>query len=283
MRIQDVVTESGVVQEIDRLPATMYTGGKEYLSNKDAGKRVRPLPGGSGLLYSVADYGESIEIKLWDPNNANYQSLKQQKLGPQPVAQRGEPYYAFRLRDQDWRLAQDLVGAPGELVGKLIVYKVQSFPVPGAVQVNTITVDEDYRGQGLARALYGIVLTILRRPLLAGTSQTPGGRRNWVSLSQIPGVEMKGYLFLRPWEIDPKEPIAALQKAANSNIDTVMGQLGGQYIGRSKGNDNEYWAFDVQPNTTKKELEAVVKTKLNQLYGDRYSSYVGLFAVWSGA
>lgn len=281
MRIQDVVTESTVVREIERLPASGYEGGKEYLRNKTAGKQVRRLPGGSGLLYSVTNYAGSMEIKLWDPGNDNYQSSKQQPIGPEPVRRRGEYPWDFSRRYRDWQQTQDTSRAPGELVGKLELAKDSSFPIPGALKVGVITVDEDYRGQGLARALYGIVLSVLRRPLLAGDSQTPGGRRNWLSLSQIPGVEMKGYFALAPWELDPEEPIGALQKQAQSNVDTIMGQLGGQYIGQSR-RGYSYWAFDVQPNTTKKELEAAVKTKMNQVYGDRYGSYVGLYAVWTG-
>jgi hypothetical protein len=143
-------------------------------------------------------------------------------------------------------------------------------------------VDEDYRGVGIAKALYGIVLTILKRPLLAGTSQTPGGRRNWVSLAGIPGVEMKGYISFDEDDLDTRRnPYSMTTPAkANKNIDTIMGQLGGQYIGKSRFGD-VYFAFDVKPNTTGTELEAHVKTKLSAVYGN-YNSDAGLYAVWTG-
>jgi hypothetical protein len=142
-------------------------------------------------------------------------------------------------------------------------------------------VDEDYRGVGIAKALYGIVLTILKRPLLAGTSQTPGGRRNWVSLASIPGVEMKGWVALDETEFDATKPWRNTPAKVNKTIDTIMGQLGGQHIGKnSYGTD--YFAFDVQPNATGTELEAAVKTKLSQVYGSNYNSNAGLYAVWTG-
>jgi hypothetical protein len=165
----------------------------------------------------------------------------------------------------------------------LSVESDSSFPLRRAVQVNTITVDEDYRGMSLAKALYGIVLTILKRPLLAGTSQTPGGRRNWVSLASIPGVEMKGWVALDETELDPtvSRYSGTTPAQVNKNIDTIMGQLGGQHIGKNSYG-TVYFAFDVRPNTTGTELEAAVKTKLSQVYGSNYNSDAGLYAVWTG-
>jgi len=43
-----------------------------------------------------------------------------------------------------------------------------------------------------------------------------------------------------------------------------------------------FFAFDVTPNATGKELEAHVKTKMSKIYGDTdFNS--GLYAIWSGA
>jgi hypothetical protein len=166
------------------------------------------------------------------------------------------------------------------LVGKLSVSNVSRFPLKGAVQVDTITVDEDYRGVGLAKALYGIVLTILKKPLLAGGSQTPGGRKNWVSLASIPGVQMKGYIVFDADELNPSDDSYEDPRVAEKNINTVMGKLGGQHLGRSRLGD-DFFAFDVKPNTTSTELEAYVKTNLSKVYGN-YDSNTGLYAIWTG-
>jgi len=59
-----------------------------------------------------------------------------------------------------------------------------------------------------------------------------------------------------------------------------MGQLGGEHIGRTE-NGEAFFAFDVQPTTTGKELEAHVKTSLSNIYGrGRFNS--GLYAIWRG-
>jgi hypothetical protein len=198
------------------------------------------------------------------------------------VRKRGEGRLEFYYRQRDWERSKQDRNAPGQLIGRLSLSDARYFPLKGAVQVDTITVDEDYRGAGLAKAFYGIVLTFMKRPLLAGSSQTPGGRKNWVSLAGIPGVEMKGYISFDEDDLDTKRsPYSMTTPAkANKNIDTIMGELGGQYIGRGRY-DDEYFAFDVKPNTTGTELEAYVDTKLSKVYGG-YNSSSGLYAVWTG-
>ena len=283
MRASEFLNETQELDEIERISPGAYSGGKSYLTDQQAGKQVKPLPGGSGLLYSTSEGGwGSIDIKLWDPNGKDFIALKAQAQEPKPVKRRGEDTWQFSRRLRSWQDLQQSLGAPGQLIGKLSVSGVNSFPLKGAVQVDTITVDEDYRGVGLAKALYGIVLTIMKRPLLAGSSQTPGGRKNWVSLASIPGVQMKGYFGIDEDDLNPSAERSRFSNttpaAANKNIDTIMGQLGGQHMGKGRHGD-EYFAFDVQPNTTGTELEAYVKSKLNQVYG-KYDT--GLYAVWTG-
>ena len=281
MRSHEFVIETQKLGEIERLTPSAYTGGKESLYNKDIGKQVKKLPGGSGFLYSTNEnrWGDT-DIKLWDPNGADYAALKAQARVPKPVRRRGEDSWAFARQLSQWRDLQQSLSAPGQQIGKLSVADARDFPLKGAVQVETITVDEDYRGVGLAKALYGIVLTIMKRPLLAGSSQTPGGRRNWVSLASIPGVEMKGYFSMDEDALSPSASkySTGTPARASKNIDIIMGQLGGQYIGKGRYGD-EYFAFDVRPNTTGTELEGYVKSKMSQLYGN-YNA--GLYAVWTG-
>lgn len=285
MRSSDFLNETQELDEIERLNPSAYTGGKDSLYDKTAGKQIKKLPGGSGLLYSTSEgrYG-GIDIKLWDPNGKEYLAQKSKEQEPKPVQQRRETRWNYERRVIDWQRTQMGLKAPGQLIGKLSVSEAKYFPLKGAVQVDTITVDEDYRGMSLAKALYGIVLTIMKRPLLAGSSQTPGGRRNWLSLASIPGVEMKGYFSMDEEELDPvaaKGPYSMTTPAqVNKNIDIIMGQLGGQHMGKGR-HDDEYFAFDVKPDTTKQELKAYVDTKLSKVYGG-YNSDTGLYAVWTG-
>lgn len=273
------------VTEIERLGPKGYEGGKEAMQY-DYGrtKSIRPLPGGSGLLYSITDGGGDYEIKIWDPQ------VKEFDPGPPPQRYSWQMNAEYNRSVERWKERNEMrkrefARSPGHLVGKLDVENVR-FPLQGAVQVNTITVDEDYRGRGIGRALYGIVLSIMKRPLLAGGSQTPAGRQAWVGLSQIPGVELKGYVVLDEHDLDtdPYDSDTRTIKQAEKNIDVIMGQLGGQHIGRDQREYQEYFAFDVQPTTTAKELQSYVDTKLTKVYSSDYrsSNHVGLYAVWAG-
>jgi len=276
MRSSDFLNETQELDEIERLSPSGFSGGKQYLDSYGREKSVRKLPGGSGLLYSITkDGSDSFIIKMWDQANKG-------EFQPSPVNTVRPPYYTRRewqsriewTKTRDERRKAEYDSAPGKLVGQLTVNGVdRSFPLKGAVQVGTITVDEDYRGGGIAKALYGIVLTIMKRPLVAGSSQTPGGRKNWISLSQIPGVQMKGYFRIDDQDFD--------YSSGGKKIDIIMGKLGGEHIGQNKSG-RHYFAFDVKPNTTKQELQAYVDTNLSKVYSGEYSSGGGLYAVWTG-
>lgn len=262
------------VSEIERIPKSAYSGGKSYLKTSSAAKQFKPLPGGSGLQYSIEDPRGEPTVKIWDPTVM--------QPDPRPVRSPYEYRDEYERRFQSWKNRQ-LEGSKGvpTVVGKLTLERPW-FPLPNALQVGTITVDEDYRGQGIAKALYGIVLTILKRPLVAGESQTPGGRQNWVSLSQIPGVQMKGYVALEEEDLEtnPRINDPRQTEQATQNIDVIMGKLGGDYIGNKSG--REFFAFDVKPTTNGKELEAYVNTNLSKVYHSSYLLTTGLYAVWTG-
>ena len=265
---------------IGTIPSSEFRGGKRSLYiDTEANGAATKLPGGSRFVYTItpspSNYGKGIYI--WDPKGPDYINAT---TSPSPVKKPGEQDWPYNRRLQKWNSTKKrATNTPGQLIGKLLVSRLGWFPLRGAVQVEVITVDEDYRGQGIAKALYGIVLTIMKLPLVAGDSQTPGGRINWVSLASIPGVVMKGYAGLENYELAPNMPSQA--KPAEKNIDTMMGQLGGDYIGQSPAG-RHIFAFDVQPNTTGKELEAYVKTNMSKIYGDT-KFHAGLYATWSGA
>ena len=265
---------------IGTIPSSEFRGGKRslYIDTESNGAATK-LPGGSGFVYTItpspSNYGKGIYI--WDPKGPDYINAS---TSPSPVKKPVESDWQYNKRVRQWdRTKKQATNTPGQLIGKLLVSRLGWFPLRGAVQVEVITVDEDYRGQGIAKALYGIVLTIMKLPLVAGDSQTPGGRINWVSLASIPGVVMKGYAGLQNYELAPNMP--SQDKQAEKNIDTIMGQLGGDYIGQSPAG-RHIFAFDVQPNTTGKELEAYVKTNMSKIYGDT-EFHAGLYATWSGA
>jgi GNAT superfamily N-acetyltransferase len=145
--------------EIAAMPAHQFAGGKDMLDYMPppSKKRLRPLPGGTDLMYAIETMGPETRVQIVDP------------------------------------------GMPG-ITRPVVVAVLNLDPssIPNTVQVGSITVDEDYRGRGLAKSLYGIVLTIMRKNLVSGSSQTPGGRRNWLSLATIPGVEVQGLVNSQP-------------------------------------------------------------------------------------
>lgn len=60
-------------------------------------------------------------------------------------------------------------------------------------EVDSVAVDPAHRGRGIAKALYGIALSILKLPIEAGQMQTRHGQQMWLMLNSIPGVEVVGY------------------------------------------------------------------------------------------
>lgn len=240
--------------EIQKIPSSDYTGAGELYADPKK-QNYKELPGDSGLLYSVDDYGfRGAEVMIWEP--------RKDALPKQVGALSLSP---------DYNLPKEL----------------------NALRVETITIDPRYRGKGLGIALYGIPLTILKRPLIAGDMQTPGGRKSWINLNTIPGLQVKGYLAIDDDNLTIRDPNTAKDKAEQNRIiagnkvkeqamDIIMGELGGEYIG-SNG-DFHYFAFDVEPDTTNKELQSYVKQKLVNVY-DSYTDIIddtGLYAVWSG-
>lgn len=230
------VDEESVVTEIEKIRADDYTGGKDVLQHR----------------------------RYTDP-----QAVKKKNVHALPGG--SGLYYAIVtdpfIADLEIRI---LDKTRTTAIGKLALNKKRDFPIKNLYQVSTITVDEDYRGQGIAKAMYGVVLSILKLTLLAGSQQTPGGRRSWMSLAQIPGVEVRGFVMLD--ERDLKQ---------DNNIDTLMGKLGGDYLGEV--GDLKMFAFDVVPGTG--QLAPAVKTQLNKLYYSEYDLMyeTGLFARWHGA
>lgn len=166
------------------------------------------------------------------------------------------------------------------VLGYMSVFPKPLFPLPRAHSVGLIAVHPEYQSRGIAKSLYGVVLSLLRYTLISGADQTPGGRRNWLSLSQIPGVEIRGYIPVNDQSFDSADSNNE-NRQFNELIDSVM-DMGGEYLGKGQHRyygTTHYFAFDVVPGTG--ELEAAVKTRL-KLYGIPKLVNPGLYAVWYG-
>ena len=239
-----------LLSEIERINSNLYPGGKRYLKPGErymgAGNfakipmpSLKKLPGGSDLFYSVSRDGSEVIIRIWDKKNTTHYP-------------------------------------EGSIIGMLSLDEPYfKFPIKNTYQVGVITVDEDYRGQSIAKSLYGIAMNILGMTLLAGDSQTPGGRRNWVSLYNIPGVEVMGYVKIDAFDFS----INSLPHSQSEIANTLMGELGAINLGEKQG--YIYFAFPVKTDAKSKELMSAADTFLSKIYkSSRYDT--GLLAHWVG-
>jgi GNAT superfamily N-acetyltransferase len=205
--------------------------------------------------------------------------LKQSK----PVSRNSKLRY-YTEQQLDGQLIYIIHPDVSHVLGYLSVFPRPSFPLSQSYEVGLIAVHPEYQGQGIAKSLYGVVLSLFRYTLLSGMDQTAGGRRNWLSLSKIPGVEVRGYIPVNDKNFDTltHEPESNLENRSFKDLlDSIM-EMGGEYLGKGHSRlygTTHYFAFDVVPGTG--ELESAVETKL-KLYGIPKLVNPGLFARWTG-
>ena len=231
MRAEEFVTE------IERAEPGLYTGGNKELpftvDTKNM-RRIRPLPGGSRFGYYIVD---GTVIYIVDPERP-----QEQRERPNDII-----VAKLHLERADGGLAQ---------------------AIPNLYQVETITVDERYRRQGLARSLYGIALTVLRYTLMAGSIQTAGGRRMWQMLNTIPGVEMFG--VVDDYIIDDKIAQAILKRGGR-----VIHQAPSEEI---PGETDSVYAFPIRAGSN----EIVSQIRGLRVYDEMDDNGVSLIAKWTG-
>jgi GNAT superfamily N-acetyltransferase len=266
--------------EIERLTSYDYEGGRESLTGfKITSDQQHPLPGGSGYTYQVESLGDHIKISIIDPNG--------KRARPQ--------YYHY---DDDEKFYDDMADWHANPNGPQMIGRLQLYMAPTpfkAYKITIITTDEAYRGKGIGFALYGIALTILKLTLISGSSQTPAGRKNWVNLATLPGVEVSGYLRVMDQVITttnaPKrarthaeQMIIDRNERAEKTIDRIM-NLGGAYLGQKTKNNSLYHFFSFPITTSNTEVVNAVRGSDVRLYhgeeGGQHAE-VGLFAKWVG-
>jgi hypothetical protein len=274
------------ITEIQRLGHHDYTGGKDDLWHYSAAnKKLFKLPGGSEYLYYFDYKPTSIyfTVGIVDPKG---------KSDP-PNLGRFSTYQEYRRAVQKYKTEG---GIGKKVIAKLSVSSYKAVPAKRPYRVGSITVDEDYCGQGLAMALYGIIINVLKISLIAGDSQTPGGRKNWLNLASIPGCEVVGYLTIKDeWIKTQKEPnkirnfddkrVSAGNKKAETLIDRIM-MLGGEYMGQStKYGGSRYHTFTYPVTVSGAELKNAINGSDVKLYSSGYVDddfETGLIARWVG-
>ena len=98
--------------------------------------------------------------------------------------------FTYGINQKDSDFMEIMLFDQDQIVGELDLSYTQG-PMK-TWSVENIAVDPQHRGRGIAKALYGIALSILKLPIEAGQIQTRGGQQMWLMLNSIAGVEVVG-------------------------------------------------------------------------------------------
>ena len=108
----------------------------------------------------------------------------------------------YGINQKDTEFLEIMIFDQDEIVGELDLADTRG-PMK-TWSVENLAVDPQHRGRGIAKALYGIALSILRLPVEAGQLQTGYGQKMWLMLNSIPGVEVVGSAMDRTADYRPR-------------------------------------------------------------------------------
>ncbi len=214
--------------EIETIPGSEYNpkAGQFKLwpeTSLEFKQSMKPLPGGSGLTYVTSSREYNKSIVILDPKNLNY------------------------------------------YVGEIRLEKARTIP-DNTWQAVLISVHPKYRGQGIAKALYGLAL--LPKPegmgltLVSDSLQTPGGVRNWVSLSQISGVDVTGIVSVRKVDLQKLAQSPTTQDEYEKLMVDLLGEVGGFYYSENK----DFYFYQIPVEVVGSNLENAIKKSLIKIY-----------------
>jgi len=221
------------LSEIEEIPIGDYNPGadrfKLWPSEAATYKQImKPLPGGSGLTYVTKLKSDEIVIVILDPQNFSY------------------------------------------YVGELKLEQAKNTTPNNTWQASLISVHPKYRGQGIAKALYGLAL--LPKPaglgltLVSDSLQTPGGVRNWVSLSQIPGVTVTGLAVVRKIGKEDLKRFPNMERTYEKLMIDLLGKVGGFYYSK-----NQYsYFYQIPVHVVGSKLENAIKKSLIKIYPEGF-------------
>lgn len=280
---EDLIKESGITQ--------VYCGYRDPTQDQDTAIETKN-PKLRELCQKFADTflnkQELDEIYNLAANDYTGRNTLTQKpivdkatlAGYQPLP--GGSNFAYKITEKYGRQIDLIDSTNGRQAGILRLLPYKQMPEPNCWQVEVIAVSPDYRGQGVATGLYGIVFTVMGATLVAGSDQTPGGKQNWTSMSQIPGVEIQGYVAISDAQLDSNHVTGELFKS-------IM-DVGAEYWGdppNAKSHFNQqrihFFTFPVGIGD-KGSLESIIKSKIKVYHGyhEELRWTTGLIARWHG-
>jgi ribosomal protein S18 acetylase RimI-like enzyme len=249
MRAQDFINE---------IEALGPMSGLRWLPKKTIHRGLKPIDRLPEISYKVVqtkkDSGPTV--LLYDPTAPH----------PKPVKSKLETGDEFQQRFDNWNKNKS-----GKVIGSLSTSSMERFPIKGAVRVNTIAVDPNYRNKGLAQFMYNVIINELKLTLVAGSAQSPGGRAAWLELAKNPNVNVMGYYSVEESAIDENPKL----------IDQIM-TLGGQALGKpykTKWGTDYFFVFPLKFG--RERLNPLMLNKLSQIYGDDEFG-TGLYAYAAG-
>lgn len=256
--------------EISAIKAHDYPGGKKALSSEyfptERLKAPRHPLGIDNLTYSIfgSPADKTLKLTVWD------ESVKQ-------TAPR-------------WFTADQRANWPGAVVAKAMLEK-HWLPVENAMEVATVTVDEDYAGKGVAQMMYALLLQKEKLTLVSGEAQTPAGRALWAKLASNANIDITGWVAIDV-EHNFVQPDS---KVVHKLQDDLFGKLGAQHLGTvdRRASTYEFFQFPVEKTANSKKLKALItkaigdkKAKtpdVGKIYGGDVEFTTGLMAKWIGA
>ena len=209
----------------------------------------RKVPGDNPFFHSIQRLGISMSLSLI--------AVKNSDETPRPNS-REVPF--------QWKIVGTLDAS------KMVIDNYYQKSMYG---VGAIGVDPEFRGQGIAQHLYdGFMLPNPRGLdgiLMAGDSQSPGGRAMWVNLKSRSDIEVTGWVKIR------KNNIFGSNYSDNQ-MAKFFSKVGGTYLGETK--HSWFFEFPVEKLPNKRELEIAIKGSGVKVYGG--GSSTGLIARYVG-
>ena len=130
------------------------------------------------------------------------------------------------------------------------------------LSIDTVAVHPQYRNLGLGTMLYLITMKLMKYWIIAGTGQTPAGRRAWMKLYSTPGVQVDGVIIIDDKNFDTYANTRANTRV-NKLFDNLM-NLGFNQIALDNG--YRYFTYPVEPG--KGHLKSAAKQVMINTYGN---------------